>query len=168
VTWWRSCGPTMGVSGSLSKVGVRSRCHLNYSAVASPNAHEALIGCDQRGRRVRQLASPQRDTGAPPLSARWHALSSTHPTPCPRAPQGHGYACVHYSLSAAQVSAVYLKSSLAGLFTGLSKSSNSVWIASRSRKLSDRSSAEGRCASAPSGCGCVPCRHGVQSVLPGG
>jgi hypothetical protein len=81
VTWWRSCGPTMGVFGSLSKVGVRSRCHLNYSAVASPNAHEALIGCDQRGRRVRQLASPQRDTGAPPLSARWHALSSTHPTP---------------------------------------------------------------------------------------
>jgi hypothetical protein len=89
-------------------------------------------------------------------------------SPNPRAPQGHGYACVHYSLSAAQVSAVYLKSSPAGLFTGLSKSSNSVWIASRSRKLSDRSSAEGRCASAPSGCGCVPCRHGVQSVLPGG
>jgi hypothetical protein len=37
------------------------------------------------------------------------------------------------------------------------------WIASRSRKLSGRSSAESYCASAPSGYGCVHRRHSVQS-----
>jgi hypothetical protein len=48
------------------------------------------------------------------------------------------------------------------------KSSCWCWIASRSRKLSARSCAEGcYCASALSGCGCLPSRHSVQSVLPG-
>jgi glucose/arabinose dehydrogenase len=46
------------------------------------------------------------------------------------------------------------------------KSSTSRWIASRSRKLSDRSGAAGCCVSAPSGCGCLARRHSGQSVLP--
>ena len=42
----------------------------------------------------------------------------------------------------------------------------SRWIPSRSRKLCARWCRD-YCASAPSGCGCVPRNHSVQSVLPG-
>jgi hypothetical protein len=48
------------------------------------------------------------------------------------------------------------KSSTSTELVVYAKSSTSRWIASRSRKLSDRSCAEGYCVSAPSGCGCVP------------
>jgi hypothetical protein len=131
-------------------------------------------------RRVRQLASPQRGTGAPLRSARGaHSAQlaakvvkrgrsqprreNDAQPPCLPSTAG----CVRWVMAMdARTCTAYQQPCFSHELV-YAKSSTSRWIASRSRKLSGGSGAEGCCASAPSGCGCVPRRQSVQSVLPG-
>jgi hypothetical protein len=121
-----------------------------------------------RGRRVWQLPSERHSTELAAMRCETREVAphkKRENDPYPRAPQavrgGQWLWIAHmYSLSAQPAPRFSYQLVYA-------KSSTSRWIASRSRKLSVRWCAEGCCASAPSGCGCVRRRHSAQSVLPG-